>query len=243
MHYALNRSYSALVVKFTSIDPSRTSASSAEPQSWNRYAYTGNDPVNKTDETGLDDSDAQDPGEDSDLEDMAVAPSAAVCNAILPADEDGQLAVSVVLGEATPLERINQPTYQTDDKFGHPSGSGTVDDQAFFDEAIAMVSVIANRANDRHKPWRKIITQSQFHGLKRGKKLLKRYQEYFPGTLQCNELNRAADAVFVMRVGEPVYTFRYWVAIFNSGYRKGKFARPLGGATRIADTDFSDNPF
>ncbi len=72
----------------------------------------------------------------------------------------------------------------------------------------------------------KIITApNQFDGLKRGKKLLKRYQEYFPGTLQCNELNRTADAVFVMRVGAPVYTFRYWVTVFNPGYRKGKFAK------------------
>jgi hypothetical protein len=35
-------------------DPYRNSGRLNEPQSWNRYAYTAGDPVNRLDATGLD---------------------------------------------------------------------------------------------------------------------------------------------------------------------------------------------
>jgi RHS repeat-associated protein len=42
--------------RFTSPDPLGASMSAADPQSFNRYAYTHNDPVNRTDPTGLKDT-------------------------------------------------------------------------------------------------------------------------------------------------------------------------------------------
>src|SRR5262249_17015057 len=54
-NYAVNRFCTASVGRFMSSDPYRQSGYGADPQSWNRYAYTRDDPINKVDELGLDD--------------------------------------------------------------------------------------------------------------------------------------------------------------------------------------------
>jgi RHS repeat-associated protein len=51
--YAVNRFHNFNVGRFTSAD--RASGSPANPQSWNRYSYGTNDPVNRSDQAGLDD--------------------------------------------------------------------------------------------------------------------------------------------------------------------------------------------
>ncbi len=43
-----------MIGRFTRPDPYGGSADAAIPQSWNRYAYLGNDPANNIDTTGLD---------------------------------------------------------------------------------------------------------------------------------------------------------------------------------------------
>jgi RHS repeat-associated protein len=53
LDYAWNRMYSATYGRFLSADPYRASASMTNPQSWNRYAYVENDPVNYNDPEGL----------------------------------------------------------------------------------------------------------------------------------------------------------------------------------------------
>jgi RHS repeat-associated protein len=53
LDYAWNRMYSSTYGRFLSADPYRASASMTNPQSWNRYAYVGNDPVNYHDPGGL----------------------------------------------------------------------------------------------------------------------------------------------------------------------------------------------
>ncbi len=53
LYYAMNRWYSSQIGRFTTPDPYRASASLANPQSWNRYAYVENDPVNFNDPAGL----------------------------------------------------------------------------------------------------------------------------------------------------------------------------------------------
>jgi RHS repeat-associated protein len=52
--YAVNRMYSDVVGRFTRVDPEGSSGHRSSPQTWNRYAYSGGDPVNSTDPTGLD---------------------------------------------------------------------------------------------------------------------------------------------------------------------------------------------
>jgi len=51
--YAVNRFHNFNVGRFSSAD--RASGSPANPQSWNRYSYGMNDPVNRSDQPGLDD--------------------------------------------------------------------------------------------------------------------------------------------------------------------------------------------
>ena len=53
LDYAQNRYYSSVYGRFTSADPYLSTGGAADPQSWNRYAYVENDPVNWLDSTGL----------------------------------------------------------------------------------------------------------------------------------------------------------------------------------------------
>ena len=50
---AMHRRYNPLRQRFDQPDPSDGSYDLADPQSFNRYAYTNNDPVNFSDPTGL----------------------------------------------------------------------------------------------------------------------------------------------------------------------------------------------
>ncbi len=52
LDYARNRYYARTIGRFTSVDPSWP-GSLANPQSLNRYSYSGNDPVNFNDPSGL----------------------------------------------------------------------------------------------------------------------------------------------------------------------------------------------
>jgi RHS repeat-associated protein len=51
--YAVNRQDSTDVGRFTAVDPQANSATLGLPQSWNRYTYALNDPINRKDPLGL----------------------------------------------------------------------------------------------------------------------------------------------------------------------------------------------
>lgn len=53
LDYAQARYYSSVQGRFTSVDPLMRSASVSDPQSFNRYSYVLNDPLNLTDPSGL----------------------------------------------------------------------------------------------------------------------------------------------------------------------------------------------
>src|SRR5581483_7553668 len=53
LDYADQRYYASTSGRFLTPDPYRASAAPENPQSWNRYAYVGNDPVNWNDPRGL----------------------------------------------------------------------------------------------------------------------------------------------------------------------------------------------
>ena len=57
LDYANNRYYSNAYGRFMTPDPFTASGGPADPQSWNRYAYTRGDPTNRNDPAGLCDSD------------------------------------------------------------------------------------------------------------------------------------------------------------------------------------------
>jgi RHS repeat-associated protein len=53
LDYAQQRYYASTLGRFTTPDPYQASGGPADPQSWNRYAYVQNDPVNFNDPSGL----------------------------------------------------------------------------------------------------------------------------------------------------------------------------------------------
>ncbi|MGH9966710.1 MAG: RHS repeat-associated core domain-containing protein [Pyrinomonadaceae bacterium] len=53
LDFAQARYYANTQGRFTGADPLMASASASNPQSWNRYAYVGNDPLNATDPSGM----------------------------------------------------------------------------------------------------------------------------------------------------------------------------------------------
>ena len=68
LDYANNRYYSNAYGRFMTPDPYQSNTGgpgdSSDPGSWNRYAYTRGDPVNRFDPAGTDDSDAGDSSDD-----------------------------------------------------------------------------------------------------------------------------------------------------------------------------------
>ena len=53
LHFAQARYLSSTQGRFISVDPLMASAATGEPQSWNRYVYVSNNPLNLTDPTGM----------------------------------------------------------------------------------------------------------------------------------------------------------------------------------------------
>jgi RHS repeat-associated protein len=70
LDYANNRYYSNAYGRFMTPDPYKASGGPSDPQSWNRYAYTRGDPVNRKDPQGLEDCEdcggGGDPGDPGD---------------------------------------------------------------------------------------------------------------------------------------------------------------------------------
>jgi RHS repeat-associated protein len=60
LDYANNRYYSNAYGRFMTPDPYQASGGPSSPQSWNRYAYTRGDPVNRFDVSGLQDASPND---------------------------------------------------------------------------------------------------------------------------------------------------------------------------------------
>jgi RHS repeat-associated protein len=52
--YAVNRQYNANIGRFNRVDPLTSSARGNAPQSWNRYSYAHNEPIDQRDPLGLD---------------------------------------------------------------------------------------------------------------------------------------------------------------------------------------------
>ncbi len=57
LDYADQRYYASTYGRFNTVDPDGASAKPGDPVSWNRYAYTRGDPVNRIDPRGMDDCD------------------------------------------------------------------------------------------------------------------------------------------------------------------------------------------
>jgi RHS repeat-associated protein len=61
LDYAVSRPYSSVAGRFLSADPYKASGHLVDPQSWDRYAYTRNNPANRIDRSGMEDE-PPDPG-------------------------------------------------------------------------------------------------------------------------------------------------------------------------------------
>jgi len=177
------------------------------------------------------------------------------CGALseIPTDPGERDAVAVVLGEGTSLGRLGQAQYQDNDPLGQPSGQYGIGATDLQDEAEAMVSVIANRANSSGRNWQQVINErNQFAGLEPGRRKLDdliskgsyKRRQLPEGSEECAQLYDAVNAVHDVKTQGPTNNFLYWVGVFNPGYRSGQYARQRRpGDTRMADTDFSANPF
>jgi RHS repeat-associated protein len=64
LDYAVNRYYASGIGRFLSVDP--VVGRATRPQSWNRYTYVRNDPVNHRDPKGLRGDDDDDDPEEAD---------------------------------------------------------------------------------------------------------------------------------------------------------------------------------
>jgi RHS repeat-associated protein len=64
LDYFLARYFASTQGRFTSTDPLQASARTGTPQSWNRYSYVLNNPLNLIDPSGLEDDNPQDPKKD-----------------------------------------------------------------------------------------------------------------------------------------------------------------------------------
>ena len=64
LDYAINRYYASGTARFLTVDPAKRSAKPRRPGTWNRYAYVGNDPINRRDPRSLDGDDEDWPGDD-----------------------------------------------------------------------------------------------------------------------------------------------------------------------------------
>ena len=69
------RYYGSMMGRFTSADPLMASGRACVPQSWNRYSYVLNNPLNLIDPNGLEDDDAQDPKKKKDPNPPQPAPT------------------------------------------------------------------------------------------------------------------------------------------------------------------------
>jgi RHS repeat-associated protein len=61
LDFAQARYYANSQGRFTSTDPLQASARPGAPQTWNRYAYVGNNPLSHTDPTGMSENGVDDP--------------------------------------------------------------------------------------------------------------------------------------------------------------------------------------
>ncbi|MEK6301802.1 MAG: RHS repeat-associated core domain-containing protein [Acidobacteriota bacterium] len=95
--YAVNRQYAQTIGRFNRTDPFDASSRISNPQSLNRYSYTGNNPVNRTDRLGLD---FEDDFNDEGLYDHMVCVT----------DEEGHVECEIVEGRhRTGDERAGVP--------------------------------------------------------------------------------------------------------------------------------------
>jgi RHS repeat-associated protein len=53
LDYAVNRGFSPVLGRFQSSDPYKPGTGLIDPQSWNRFSYAANDPINRIDRLGL----------------------------------------------------------------------------------------------------------------------------------------------------------------------------------------------
>jgi RHS repeat-associated protein len=62
LDYAQNRYYNSSIGRFMTPDPYKRTSASSNPNSWNRYAFVKNNPVNRIDSDGLNDQSTQSSG-------------------------------------------------------------------------------------------------------------------------------------------------------------------------------------
>jgi RHS repeat-associated protein len=261
--YALNRYCIGAVGRFNSVDG--VPGSTEVPSTLNRYSYTRNDPVNLSDPSGLDpvsfcyynipedytkylDYYVVPVFEGCITIDVPTGPVPAPkeppkpCDAHLPSNANIRAAVATVLGEGTPEARLGEPTYRAGDRPNHGTGETTITADDLLQEAIMIVSTLANRANNSGRSWEEEAKRKgQFKGYKTGKDIVDKGRFGEEGGDLCQKVKRALAAAGVVVISGPQGPYLFFVAVMQ-GERHPR-AREQGDADRFADTDFSETSF
>jgi hypothetical protein len=118
LDYAQARYFSSTQGRFTSADPLLASATAADPQSWNRYAYVGNNPMVFSDPSGLSRGPA---GLYSSIHDADRAPQSRGNNTLL---EEAQAEWEVRLADT--LEAIREAEWLNELAKTDPEGAAAI---------------------------------------------------------------------------------------------------------------------
>jgi RHS repeat-associated protein len=172
------------------------------------------------------------------------APSAQTCGDVagwlygaLTSDEVA--GVSVILGENS-WGFIGANQYSDGDRAKHGTGSVLTQGDVFLEDRY-IADVLLNRADTNGMSIASVAGQSgQFAGYATGKARYGAYSAGPAGTSECDDLITAIGAFKLEEEGPRVDTS---VMFFVATVQGGRARRRRPGDIRIADTDFSSNPF
>ncbi len=269
LDHTLWRKYDPWAGRWTSPDPDRgNSIDITNPQSWNRYTYVENDPVNFIDPDGLflgrlfrsigrffsrlfgRGGGIRLPGGiEGGLGFVPLIPipnpTLPRCRAEVPDDPDRRAAIATILGEATPFGRLGQREYALNQSGRQAVGNRrgeliTLD--SLNREKRLIASVLVNRVSNGFGTSLLAVAsaRSQFIGYAEGVSRLAAYQLLPNISEQCQQLYGAIQAVDdVLRNGVEDPNVLYFKAVVQG---RPAFVRRFEQGVdidRVADTDFS----
>jgi len=254
LDYAVNRYYASGTGRFLTTDPKSGSAKAERPQSWNRYAYAGNNPVNSIDPRGLNQDECQIPTTGDLIPDCLSGGGGSngpcFIDPFYPVpDPYCPVIISIVVSpKPKPQwpkcgEVVSIPTGMNDVVamlLGENSW-GMSSPASVFEENMAMVSVLENRMAGGYQAG-STLSQTAARAstnMAEGQRRLTNYLQMPLNSSECLAIIAAIGAInTVLELGPTLPAgYLWWRAV----YARGRPPRPQGpGDIRIAGTDFTN---